>query len=159
MGIAGSMVFMVFDRDPLYLAKMKDAKFFDKADSFTQTFEAHSVDEFDTATDKTYKWSTPAYHDQIPPFDISISGANEYGNMAVMSIFGVEILNTGSGMSMEDITMEQQCTWIARHLMNWIPIEEKETTNYTFRGTQEFDWKKAREEGFEAAQKSRYREV
>jgi len=39
----------------------------------------------------------PWYSDQILPFDVTITGANEYGAMCAAKIFGIEILNEGWG--------------------------------------------------------------
>jgi len=61
----------------------------------------------------------PWYTDQIPGFDITLAAANEYGALAVMKIFGVEILNEGYGISIDDIVSEQQMTYIARTVMPW----------------------------------------
>jgi hypothetical protein len=58
----------------------------------------------------------PHYADQIPPFDITITFVNEYGQSAVRSIFGVELLNEGSGASMDDIVIEETMTYVAREL-------------------------------------------
>ena len=54
------------------------------------------------------------YADQIPPFDITVTMRNEYGHSAVQTLYGVEILNEGSGMSIDDITTEKACTFVAR---------------------------------------------
>jgi hypothetical protein len=54
------------------------------------------------------------YADQILPFDVNISAANEYGNMSKMSVVGVEILNQGAGVSIDDLVLEEQYTFIAR---------------------------------------------
>ncbi len=61
----------------------------------------------------------PWYADQIPPFDITLAAANEYGALAVMRIFQVEILNEGYGVSIDDIVSEQQMTYIARQVIGW----------------------------------------
>ena len=58
--------------------------------------------------------ATPWYSDQILPFDITLAGANEYGAMAAAKIFGVEILNEGSGISIDDAVSEMQATFVAR---------------------------------------------
>lgn len=63
------------------------------------------------------------YADQIPPFDIAISFQNEYGQAASMALLGVEILNEGSGMSIDDITTEKACTFVARGLTHIKPLE------------------------------------
>lgn len=46
---------------------------------------------------------------------------NEYGLSAYKVIMGVEILNTGGGLSVDDITNEEQCTFVARTMTPWIP--------------------------------------
>jgi hypothetical protein len=61
------------------------------------------------------------YADQIPPFDVTLAAANEYGSMSVMRIFGVEIMNEGCGVSIDDIVTEQQHTYVARAMINWRP--------------------------------------
>ena len=48
------------------------------------------------------------------PFDITLAGANEYGAMTAAKIFGVEILNEGSGISIDDAVSEAQATFVAR---------------------------------------------
>jgi hypothetical protein len=62
------------------------------------------------------------YVDQVPPFDIVIVAANEYGNAASMRIYGVEILNEGSGFSIDDIVIENQMTYVARSILPWRPL-------------------------------------
>ena len=66
--------------------------------------------------------AAPWFADQIPPFDITLAAVNEYGAMAVMRIFGVEILNEGYGVSIDDIVSEMQNTYIARTLTAWTPV-------------------------------------
>jgi hypothetical protein len=61
----------------------------------------------------------PWYVDQIPGFDITLTAANEYGALAVMKIFGVELLNEGYGISVDDVMSEQQYTYIARSVVPW----------------------------------------
>jgi len=48
------------------------------------------------------------YTDQIPPFDIVLSAQNELGNRMFLQVFGVELLNQGSGVSVDDIVIESQ---------------------------------------------------
>ena len=54
------------------------------------------------------------YSDQVLPFDITLSGANEYGAMCAAKIYGVEILNEGWGISIDDAVSEMQATFVAR---------------------------------------------
>ena len=64
---------------------------------------------------------TPMYTDQILPFDVSLVAASEYGAAMVMRIFGVEILNEGSGVSVDDVSNELQTTFLARFISPWTP--------------------------------------
>ena len=61
----------------------------------------------------------PWYSDQILPFDITLAGTNENGAATCMKIFGVEILNEGSGISIDDAVTEMQATFVARYVEPW----------------------------------------
>lgn len=91
--IAGSMIFTVFDRNVLY----------DFLESHPSDFDAHNP-------------STSAILDQIPPFDISIAFANELGQVSRMTIYGVEIINEGQTMSIEDLLLENVVQYVARDI-------------------------------------------
>jgi hypothetical protein len=65
-----------------------------------------------TGSDK--ELATPWYSDQILPFDITLTGANEYGAMCAAKIFGVELLNEGTGISIDDAVTEMSATFVAR---------------------------------------------
>lgn len=56
------------------------------------------------------------YADEIPPFDITINFANEYGQRALLRIYGVELLNEGMGLSIDDISTEKALTFVAREI-------------------------------------------
>ena len=61
----------------------------------------------------------PWYVDQIPPFDITLVGSNEYGASTMMAVLGVELVNEGYGISIDDLVSEQQYTFIAREIVPW----------------------------------------
>ena len=65
------------------------------------------------------------YSDQIPPFTISLTSMNEYGNVSAMHILGVELINEGSGVSIDDIVTETQMTFVARAIIGWRPISQE----------------------------------
>lgn len=125
-GIAGSLVFTMFDRPALY--KMLDEHMGD--DSMRYWTRTHNVlpgagGQGDIRHRGITPISTqsvdvrsgiPYYADQVPPFDVTITFANEYGQAAVRSIYGLEILNEGSGASMDDIVIEESMTFVARDL-------------------------------------------
>lgn len=134
-GIAGSMVFIQFDRHAL-LQEMNTALFWADKDSLKPDgLEIASVEgpnipganafeqenQFGNNTDPREDQLAvrPWYADQIPPFDITLHAANEYGAAATMRIYGLEILNEGSGASIDDIVLEQQMTYVARSISPW----------------------------------------
>lgn len=90
--IAGSMVFTVFHQHVLY-----------------DLLEAHASD-FDGVN------FTSVLMDQLPPFDILISFANEYGSVSRMGIYGVEFVNEGQVMSVEDMITENTVNYVARDI-------------------------------------------
>jgi hypothetical protein len=67
-----------------------------------------------TAVDGMKQLAKPWYSDQILPFDITLAGASELGAATAMRIYGVEILNEGSGVSIDDAVTEMQATFVAR---------------------------------------------
>jgi hypothetical protein len=72
-----------------------------------------------TALGNNYRVAPVFYVDQILPFDIAIVAANEYGQSAQMRLYGCEILNEGSGFSIDDIVIENQMTYVCRTILPW----------------------------------------
>jgi hypothetical protein len=66
--------------------------------------------------------AAPWYSDQILPFDITLIGTNEYGAATAMKIYAVEILNEGSGVSIDDAVTEMQATFVAQVVEPWIAV-------------------------------------
>jgi len=94
--IAGSLIFTVFDRHALS-AMMKSI-----ADD----------------NEGLYGPKCPAKNDNIksdelPPFDITISFLNEYGQSSRMVIYDVHIITEGQTMSIEDMITENTMQFIA----------------------------------------------
>lgn len=144
-GIAGSLIFLTFDRSALlnvmrrsrlgtymgweYEVRERDRTIGTQAvfkglevDGATATGQVGTVRAGDIAgnsitTDKIV--ALPQYHDQIRPFKIVVYAANEYGHSAKMKIHGVEIMNAGSGMSVDDITTDESCTFVATSIEFW----------------------------------------
>jgi len=74
--------------------------------------------------------AAPLFADQLLPYDSTLAAANEYGQGSMMRIFAIEILNEGSGISIDDTSNEVQMTYIARLITPW--IQQKITfTNLT----------------------------
>lgn len=77
--------------------------------------------------DADYQRTRPFYVDQILPFDVAIVAVNEYGQKATMRLYGCEILNEGSGFSIDDIVVENQMTYVCRTILPW--TSEANTTD------------------------------
>ena len=52
--------------------------------------------------------------DQLPPLDITIIFANEYGSLSRGAVYGVEFINNGITLSIEDILTEEVVNFVAR---------------------------------------------
>jgi hypothetical protein len=72
-----------------------------------------------------YRVAKVFYVDQILPFDVTIVAANEYGQSAQMRLYGCEILNEGSGFSIDDIVIENQMTYVCRTILPWRSFDLK----------------------------------
>jgi len=131
-GHAGSMIFTNFDRHALYDVQRalkgttQELTYYAKGTDIpaggrstllgTQSFEGDlSFIQFVNKVDSNYS-------DQIPPFTITLTGQNEYGSVAVMALLGVEFINEGSGISIDDIVTETQMTFVARAIQTWRPL-------------------------------------
>ena len=126
-GIAGSLIFTNFDREALYDVKHSTAlnlqyykKTFDIA-AGGRDYDLLSTSGIDGTKSIEGTPATANYSDQIPPFSIVLTGANEYGSTMWMSIMGVELLNEGAGLSIDDIVNETQMTFVARAVVPWQP--------------------------------------
>jgi hypothetical protein len=132
-GIAGTLISLLLDHHMLHDAALssitqpildKDELYPDTAGSIVDA-TVNDIDVLDPSaigpTDVAdyYKQAPAFYVDQLLPFDIVIVAANEYGKAAQMRIYGVEILNEGSGFSIDDIVIENQMTYVCRTILPW----------------------------------------
>lgn len=142
-GIAGSFVWINFDRHSL-INHFKDTWFVSDVDdiradwtdtpespdfnsvisTFGVTNPPGTVDVFGTESELSSATSdqqlaNPWYADQVPPFDIVLVANNEYGASSKMKLIGVEILNDGLGVSIDDTVIESQSTFVARTVLPW----------------------------------------
>lgn len=143
--IAGTMIFIVFDRGPLigtfgafatnpanrlnFSADKEELQAFPGANvtadinqGIAQSREALAIlrqESNITRVGGDQAITAPWYADQIPPFDVTLAAANEYGALAVARILQIEILNEGMGVSIDDIQTENQMTYVARQVVNF----------------------------------------
>ena len=148
-GIAGNLVFVTFNRDAL-LSELSDGPQIPKysANDFTTSdsgaAQFMSIEEWDAhmsslsgggknngdgTTGKTLhdmvKMTKPRYADEILPFDITITFANEYGNKASTVLYGVELLNEGTGYSIDAPTSERAYTFVCRSVETMKAIDDE----------------------------------
>ncbi len=99
--VAGSMIFTVFDRHVLW--ELLGASNYDADDAFK-----------------------PALMDQLPPIDITISFANEYGSLSRMTLYAVEFVNEGRTMSIENLLLEDVVQYVARDVDIMTPVLDED---------------------------------
>lgn len=126
----------MFDRDSLSSLKEKSAVYrhgLNQTDALSSGGKVLGVGEQAAALTASNNivsdWQTKKranFIDEIPPFDITVNFLNEYGKAAKLEIYGVEILNEGMGMSIDDITTEKACTFIARNVVEMTPQDGAE---------------------------------
>jgi len=133
-GHAGSLIFTNFDRHALYDIMQGDPNgvrtnkryFYWKKQTDIPAGGRSKMLSKDLGKDMFsslgLSLDAPNYSDQIPPFTITLTGMNEYGNINVMHILGVELINEGSGVSIDDIVTETQMTFVARAILGWTPV-------------------------------------
>jgi len=148
-GIAGSLIFVVLNRSNLLEAMGEKALFWASQEDITYQRKQRSAGSSAPSPDqvpnagvdmsqlgevrKSYAW----YHDQLPPFNITLTGMTEYGAAMRMELVGVEILNAGSGISIDDITTDENMTFVARGIVPWrylggAPVDAAEGFHHAF---------------------------
>lgn len=139
--IAGSLVFAVFDKHMLY----------HMAEQFALNNNTYKENAYTVLYDK-YKSFTQNRHilsDELPPFDVTVTCANEYGNRAKLAIYGIQLLNEGQVMSINDIYTENTYQFVALDIdylrnddpvYNYEePVEEIEPTVPNINVSKEYD--------------------
>jgi intein/homing endonuclease len=102
--IAGSLIFTVFDRHIIKEAVKQ---------MFNPKSDDSLYDLYDLSTMEYNDMKQRMVIDEMPPFDITITFANEYGQRSTMSILGVTIVDEGQVMSIEDMMTENTMSYMA----------------------------------------------
>lgn len=97
--IGGSMIFTVFHQHVLHEILDLNLKFYNTG----------------TSDHDNYRYTTNL-PDQLPPLDISLIFANEYGAVSHMGLYGVEFVQEGTTYSIEDIFSENVVQYVARDM-------------------------------------------
>lgn len=105
--IAGSLVFTVFNRH----------------------FAKNIINDINESLDSDYAFLA----DELPPFDIIMSFANEYGLKGKLVIYGIRLINEGQVMSINDIYTENTYQFVATDI-EYLSDENKYTRNSSVNG-------------------------
>lgn len=145
-GIAGTIITLMLDEHILKKEPFKNMQFIADNDEIypsvvslkdatnTQDLEFVDTKQFNAGDlSASYTQTTAWYVDQVPPFDIVVVGANEYGNAASMRIYGIEILNEGSGFSVDDMVIDNQMTYVCRTILPWQKMGQWDFGSGSFR--------------------------
>ena len=152
-GIAGTMISLMLDRHFLEHEGLEShpSPYLDSGEVFADPSKALEAlgnptysgggGALSQVSGDGHQFTKPFYVDQILPFDVAIVAVNEYGQKATMKLYGCEILNEGSGFSIDDIVVENQMTYVCRTILPWVSDTPKTPVvvagaGSTVRGTQ-----------------------
>lgn len=108
--ISGSMIFTIFHEHVFTdLMRLGNMRYYSTGSS-----------DFDNYT------YTTMLADQLPPIDISLVFANEYGAQSHMGLYGVEFFQEGMTFSIEDIYSENTLQYVARDFDPLRIIDQRE---------------------------------
>lgn len=100
-------------------------------------FNKHFAEDIINALNAGYRAGTAFLVDELPPFDITISAANEYGYRSSLVIYGVRLLNEGQVMSINDVYTENTYQFFATDLQyltgEMYYVRDKESKMYKLR--------------------------
>lgn len=134
-GVAGSIVTVAADRGALYdiidtygvYAKSKGDNHIPGTNQLGRDQLSKNVlNEFQALG---YVLTKPTYYDQLPPFDITLVGRSDSLSATISRIGGVFIVSMGTGMSVDDNSIEQQLTYVALYYNDWIPAGRRNYGN------------------------------
>lgn len=99
--IAGSIVFIVFDRAPLW----------------------DVIKEINYVRNPTDRTTSPL-PDQLPPLDLILMFHNEYGHTSLVRLYGVEFIDEGQVYSINDLYSECTMSYVARDMDQMIAYKD-----------------------------------
>lgn len=136
-GVAGSLVTIANDRGSLYDIKERYGVYAAKAGddlgarSTRRTQDrlgenALAASELDRLG---YQLETPDYADQLPPFDVTLVGRSDSLAATISRVGGIFVVSMGTGVSVDDNSIEQQMTWVALYYEDWRPAGRRNWTD------------------------------
>jgi hypothetical protein len=107
--LAGSMIFTLFNKHALWDLVQAGSNF------YSSGVGIHG-------TDSGFPELTTVLVDQLPPFDITLTASNELGDTSYMTLYGVEIVNDGRTISIQDIITEGVMQFVCRDFEDLRPL-------------------------------------
>jgi hypothetical protein len=125
-GVAGSIVTVCGDRGALYDIRERYGVYAAKVGDMsipglngpTGGLDSNILDESERLG---YTLATPVYLDQLPPFDVTLVGRNDNLAATISRILGIYIVSMGTGISVDDNSLEASCTFVALGFEDWRP--------------------------------------
>jgi len=109
---AGSMIFTVINKHALY-------------DIVQAGLNMYNTGVSVAGSDSGYPENSTMVVDQLPPFDIILVASNEIGDNSYSAIYGVDITNDGTTMSIQDILTEQVMQFYCRDVDPLRPLSDE----------------------------------
>lgn len=122
--IAGSLVFIQFDVDPIY-----------KEDGWSDQY--YVGDEWL----RTCHRQDSLAEDVIPPFDIVLITKDDGGNLSVMKIIDVELSHKEHKIGPDDIVMDYVFQFTARKIIPWGSAENEDHTGQLYYNAYTKTWR------------------
>ena len=112
--LAGTMIFTLFNKHALWDLVQATSSFYSSGVS--------------TISDSGYPELSAVLVDQLPPFDITLVASNELGDSSYMVLYGVEIVNDGRTISIQDIITENSMQFFCRDFEDLRPMLSKRSS-------------------------------
>lgn len=144
--IAGTMVFNIFDEHPI---------------TAIYPYSFFPQDEEQGKNNKRPVRESFIKPDQIPAFDITLILTNEYGYASIMTLFGVEIMDDGGGIGMNDLINEEVIQYTAKDvdLLHSVKVDKNGMIDpYDLTGFNESDIWNRRTQIYQQAEGSTFQE-
>ncbi len=146
-GVAGSLVALASDRGALHDIIEKWGVYAQSygdetvaGQNYTHTQERLDQNVLNNTQYLGYKLKVPDYADQLPPFDVTLVGRSDSLSATLSRIGGVFIVSMGTGISVDDNSIEQQMTFVALFYEDWRPAGRRNWDDYEERAEQEVEY-------------------
>ena len=153
--IAGTIIFTVFHEMVLkeLIEKINKGAKSLKSEGEWRTKENGDVFKEPNEYDITLSPSDLKYFriDELPPLDIFVDFQNEYGDASRIAIYGVEFINEGQVMSVQDLVTENSVTFVARDISPMRRVNDFNIDADGYRKVRAGSWQAPGKEDYKAA--------